>query len=181
MNSNNSPLDLCSPLMDQKNDEKGSIIFDTLKKQTNIPTEFIWPNSDLVNTQQELNEPLIDLEGFMKGDESATAEAIQLVRNGCLEHGFFQVINHGVDASLINAAYEEIDSIFNLPLEKKLSIPRKPFQVFGYSGAHADRFSSKLPWKETLSFGFPYGENDSNPVVLNYFKSVLGEDFERTG
>ncbi|KAJ0097825.1 hypothetical protein Patl1_27988 [Pistacia atlantica] len=183
MNSRKSPLVLCPPLMDKKNDDKGFIIFDTstLKKQSNIPTEFIWPNGDLINTQQELNEPLIDLEGFMKGDERATAEAIELVRKACLEHGFFQVINHGVDASLINAAYEEIDSIFNLPLDKKLNIPRKPGQVFGYSGAHADRFSSKLPWKETFSVGYPYCENNSNPVVLDYFKSVLGEDFERTG
>jgi hypothetical protein len=51
--------------------------------------------------------------------------------------------------------------------------------VSGYTSAHADRFASKLPWKETLSFGFQ--DTAAAPVVVDYFTSTLGEDFEPMG
>jgi len=70
-------------------------------------------------------------------------------------------------------------SFFKLPISMKLRAKRIPGHMWGYSGAHSDRFSSKLPWKETLSFGFH--ENDSDPVVVDFFKSTLGKDFEQTG
>ncbi|OMO57211.1 Isopenicillin N synthase, partial [Corchorus capsularis] len=110
----------------------------------------------------------------------ATAHAVELVRSACLNHGFFQVTNHGVDASIIQAAYEELDAVFKLPLNKKLSFRRKPGGFSGYSAAHADRLSSKLPWKETFSFGYQGNNSDSSDVV-DYFKSTLGEDFEHSG
>lgn len=159
----------------------GLHVFDSslLQKQPNLPTQYIWPNGDLVPNQDELNETLIDLNGFFKGDKMETAHAAQLLRAACLNHGFFQVTNHGVDPSLIRAAHQEIDTIFNLPLHKKLSLRRQSGGLYGYSGAHADRFSSKLPWKETFTFG--YHENDSHPIVVDYFKNFLGEDFQPTG
>ncbi|XP_002527606.2 gibberellin 20 oxidase 2 [Ricinus communis] len=150
-----------------------------LKKQDDMPTQFIWAEGDLISATDELNEPLVDLNGFLKGDEEETARAAKLVRSACLKYGFFQVSNHGVDADLIRAAYQEIDTIFKLPFDKKLSIGKKPGSVYGYAFAHSDRFSSKLPWKETLSCG--YHAEDTKPVVADYFKHVLGEDFERTG
>lgn len=181
MASSASPiLDLC-PSTELK-DVNEAFVFDSalLKKQANLPSEFIWPQEELVHTQaEELKEPLIDLGGFSKGDNVATARAVELIRAACLNHGFFQVTNHGVDASLIRAAYEEVDSIFKMPLSMKLSVRRKPGCVSGYSGAHADRYSSKLPWKETFSFG--YHGNESRHIVVNYFKSILGEDYEQTG
>lgn len=164
-----------------KDENNGAVAFDPalLQKQANLPTKFIWPQGDLVHAQKELEEPLVDLGGVIRGDKVATARAVELVRAACLSHGFFQVTNHGVDASLIHAAYDEIDAIFKMPPNRKLRLCRKPGGMSGYSGAHADRFSTKLPWKETFSFG--YCGNDSQPIVFNYFKSVLGEDFEHTG
>ncbi|XP_062149250.1 gibberellin 20 oxidase 1-B-like [Alnus glutinosa] len=164
-----------------KDENIGAVAFDPvlLQKQANLPTKFIWPQGDLVHAQKELDEPLVDLGGVIRGDKMATARAVELVRAACLSHGFFQVTNHGVDASLIHAAYDEIDAIFKMPLNRKLRLCRKPGCMSGYSGAHADRYSTKLPWKETFSFG--YRGNDSQPIVFNYFKSVLGEDFEHTG
>ncbi|XVF14836.1 hypothetical protein REPUB_Repub09cG0095800 [Reevesia pubescens] len=178
MNSSSSTL-LLRPSIEPKDENAFFTDSSKLQKQPNIPTEFIWPHGDLVHTQEELNEPLIDLEGFIKGDEEATAHAVELVRTACSNHGFFQVTNHGIDANLIQAAYQEIDAVFKLPLNKKLSFQRKPGGFSGYSAAHADRFSSKLPWKETFSFG--YQGNNSDPGVVQYFRFALGEDFEHTG
>ncbi|XP_010527094.1 PREDICTED: gibberellin 20 oxidase 2-like [Tarenaya hassleriana] len=179
---------LLNPNLLQKGDENSdSIIFDTssLQKQKDLPAEFVWPEDELSRTKQpELNEPFIDLSCLENGDEEAIAKAASLVRAACLSHGFFQVTNHGIDSDLIKAAYEEIDAVFKLPLEKKLSLRRKSAaEVSGYSGAHADRFSSKLPWKETFSFGYGFlqGEDGSKNMVLDYFKSALGSEFEHVG
>ncbi|KAI5587711.1 hypothetical protein BDE02_05G052700 [Populus trichocarpa] len=181
MDSTSSSLLLSPPPFHSKDETDAPVLYSSfLQKQANMPTEFIWPIGDLVHNQDELKEPSIDLDGFLKGDERATADAAELVRTACLNHGFFQVINHGVDIGLIHAAHEEIDKIFKLPLDKKLSTRRKPGDVSGYSGAHAHRYSSKLPWKETFSFGY-HGDDDSEPLVVDYFKSVLGENFEHTG
>ncbi|KAK4567033.1 hypothetical protein RGQ29_003039 [Quercus rubra] len=166
-------------------DENGGFVFDSamLRKQANLPSEFLWPQEDLVEAQEELNEPLIDLGGFKRGDEVETARAAELLSKACSEHGFFQVTNHGIDATIIQAAHNEIDTFFNMPLDKKLSLRKKPgsLNANGYSGAHAHRFSSKLPWKETYTL--LHHENDpSNPnIIVDYCKSVMGEDFEHTG
>lgn len=149
------------------------------KKQSNIPSEFVWPEGDLIGAHNELREPLVDLNGFYKGDDLATQHAAKLIRAACLNHGFFQVFNHGVDSHLISLAHDHADGFFKLPITEKLKAQRKPGSSWGYSGGHADRFSSKLPWKETLSFGFH--ENCSEPVVVDFFESNLGKDLEETG
>lgn len=153
------------------------------KKPTNLASQFIWPSGDLVSPQQELNEPLIDLAGLLNGDEAATTIAADLARAACLNHGFFQVVNHGVDSGLIRAAHEHMDGFSKLPMSKKICARRKPGSIWGYSGAHADRYSSKLPWKETFSFEFDHrsGDDDDELLVVDYFTSVLGEEFEEAG
>ncbi|PSS26615.1 Gibberellin 20 oxidase [Actinidia chinensis var. chinensis] len=183
MDSNSPTLLLCSSpyqLKDER-EKKKALVFDTslLLKQPSLPTQFIWPHGDLVTTQEELNEPLVDLEGFFRGDMAATTTAAEFIRAACLSHGFFQVTNHGIDLGLVRAAHDHMDAFFKLPITKKLSARRKPGSVCGYSGAHADRYSSKLPWKETFSFGY-HGDGHGH-VVVDYFKSVLGGDFEETG
>ncbi|CAL0330042.1 unnamed protein product [Lupinus luteus] len=173
-----------SPSPKPLNGENNPILFDEnfLQKLPQVPEKFQWPSSDLVETSvEDLNEPLIDIGVLQKGDEAAIAKAAALVRNACIKHGFFQVTNHGVNQDLISAAYEEVDTIFNLPLSKKLSAKIKPGLVEGYSGAHADRFTSKLPWKETFSFKYSYERNESESQAVDYFNRVLGEDMNRTG
>ncbi|KAJ7945214.1 Gibberellin-20 oxidase [Quillaja saponaria] len=82
MNHSNT-LPICSPTPTNgklQKDENGVLIFDSTKLQNepDLPTEFIWPSEDLVG--EELNEPLIDLSGVLKGDEEAIATAAELVR-----------------------------------------------------------------------------------------------------
>lgn len=118
------------------NDSMGLSDLSSLQNQASLPLEFRWPNKDLAETQQpsELQEPVVDLKGFMAGDEVATARAVELVWMACSSHGFFQVINHGVDKGLIQAAYDEIEAVFQLPRSKKMSIKRKVGGFCGYSG-----------------------------------------------
>ncbi|URE33287.1 gibberellin 20 oxidase [Musa troglodytarum] len=150
-----------------------------LPNQATIPEAFVWRQCDRPTAIEELDSPVVDLDGFLRGDEASTARAVDCVRAACSTHGFFQVANHGVDASLARDALGCMAEFFELPLCHKLRARRKPGSMWGYTGAHADRFSSELPWKETLSFG--YHEAGDDRVVVDYFTSTLGNDFQRMG
>ncbi|KAK7410643.1 hypothetical protein VNO78_01591 [Psophocarpus tetragonolobus] len=150
-----------------------------LEDLPHVPTNFIWPKEYLVDSQHQLEAPVVDLAGFLIGDDKATHSAAKLISQACLNHGFFQVINHGVDPRLIRQAHHQIDTFFKLPIQRKFTLHKTPGSMWGYSGAHAHRFSSNLPWKETLSF--PYHHNSLDPLVTHYFKSTIGQDFQQAG
>ncbi|KAJ4798751.1 Gibberellin 20-oxidase 2 [Rhynchospora pubera] len=158
------------------------LVFDssTLNTQNKIPEQFIWPQHEVVPADYEaLNVPLIDLGGVRQHDNEATWHAARQVYKACMAHGFFQVTNHGVSTELTCDALKCMDQFFHLPLARKLICKRKPGSMWGYAGAHIDRFASRLPWKETLSFGYQNGQRQE--VLENYFKATLGEDLEQMG
>ncbi|RDX95963.1 Gibberellin 20 oxidase 3, partial [Mucuna pruriens] len=151
--------------------------FDFNSKHDDVPEQFIWSSKDLVKgSSEKLNTPLIDLKAI-KGDEAAMATAAKLVREACMKHGFFEVTNHGVDHDLIMAVYCEADSIFKLPLSKKLTAKK---DRWGYSCALADRYASSLPWTEVFTFRYNY-IHKSDSEIVHLFKSMLGEEFQHAG
>lgn len=163
----------------------------TKKKNTNlsnnnVPKSFIWSlNDDIGEPKEKLDAPIIDLQGFIIGDETATKNAAQVIKNACSNHGFFQVINHGIDPKLLNEAYSNMDQFFKLPNTQKAKAAKVSGTLWGLSVAHADRLSTNLPWKETLSF--PYraknddDDDDDEESVVDYFTSVMGNEFEPMG
>ncbi|KAI3761956.1 hypothetical protein L1987_52379 [Smallanthus sonchifolius] len=157
---------------------ESAMIFD---QQTNdqFPKQFIWPKDHLSQTSTEnLNEQVIDLQGFLSHDEHATLLAANLVKESCLSHGFFQVVNHGVDPALLALAQEHGRGFFKLPLTEKLKCKQKEGSVAGFSCAHAQRFREKLPWKESLTF--EYHENGTDEVITEFF-NALGSQYNETG
>lgn len=184
MDSSTSTLILRPSLDNRKTDRENSLqLFDKtlLENQQSLPTQFLWPHEDLAyDSQDELADPPLDLAGFLNGDQQATDIAAAQIRTACLSHGFFQVINHGIDQALVRTAHQEMDAFFKLPLSKKLSMKRRPGSLCGYSGAHADRFASKLPWKETMSFTYDHA-NETGLDVVDYINSSLGPEFEGAG
>lgn len=184
MDSSPSSLLICLPLEGQKQrDGNGGVaLCDSYPTETQakIPGEYIWPRCERPQgTPEELAAPVVDLAGFFRGDERATWRAAELVGEACRSHGCFQVTNHGVGAHLLREALGCTDAFFRLPHAQKLRAGRKPGGPWGYAGAHADRFTSKLPWKETLSFGYQHSDADSR--VVEYFTSVLGKEFRHMG
>ncbi|XP_059667011.1 gibberellin 20 oxidase 2-like [Cornus florida] len=163
-------------------DENKPLTFDDLvRTQSNIPPQFIWPDHEKPTTNTpELNVPLIDLGGFFSGDPVSAVEASRLVGEACREHGFFLVVNHGVDTGLISDAHRYMELFFDLPPSEKQRCERKLGEHCGYASSFVGRFSSKLPWKETLSFRFSAEKNSPN-VVEEYFRNKMGEDFDQFG
>ncbi|CAM8995703.1 hypothetical protein QQ045_007095 [Rhodiola kirilowii] len=167
---------------DHQADPQKPPVFDAsvLKNETQIPNQFIWPDHEkpLPNLPQ-LSLPIIDLGSFLSGDMAATNEAVKLAKEACDDYGVFLVSNHGVDAVLIDEAHKCIDLFFSQPLSEKMKARRKLGEHCGYASSFTERFSSKLPWKETLSFS--HVSEDSSDVE-NYFKNMtLGDDFKQLG
>lgn len=163
-----------------------SLIFDAvvLRSQLNIPPQFVWPDHErpAAAAAPELDVPVVDLAEFLSGGDASSSAAARLVGEACRKHGFFLVVNHGVGADLIAAAHRYMDRFFEQPLHEKQRALRKQGEHCGYASSFTGRFSSKLPWKETLSFQYSPPQGGSPPrIVEDYFRTKLGEDFAHLG
>ncbi|PRQ57736.1 putative gibberellin-44 dioxygenase [Rosa chinensis] len=75
--------------------------------------------------RQDLLAPAIDLNGFLSGDPTIPANSIRSVYETCKKHGFFLIVNHGVDRELIAKAHEYMDLFFKMKLSEKQRAQRK--------------------------------------------------------
>lgn len=173
-----------SPTDETKKEQK-EFVFDAslYQHEVNIPAQFIWPDHEKPRADQSsppLVVPPIDLKGYLSGDPSAISNAIMLIDEACQKHGFFQVVNHGIDSELISEAHKNISSFFEMPFLEKQRAEKKAGDISGYASSFTNRFSSKLPWKETLSFRYS-ADQQSAYKVEDYFSNVIGEDFTQFG
>ncbi|KAF2311109.1 hypothetical protein GH714_019537 [Hevea brasiliensis] len=171
------------PTHEPKIEQQEPFVFDAsiLQHQSNIPSQFIWPDHEKPCLESpELVIPPIDLGGFLSGDPSAVSKASLLINEACTKHGFFLVVNHGIDSQLIAKAHEYMDMFFGMPLAEKQRAQRKIGDHCGYASSFTGRFSSKLPWKETLSFRYSDDDQFSN-IVQEYFLKMMGEEFKQFG
>ncbi|CAK8579007.1 unnamed protein product [Lathyrus sativus] len=169
---------IAATISPSENEFKSVIDFKSLNKEANVPKEFIWSSGDLVETSQgDLDVPIIDLGVISNGDAAALEAVAKVVREACMKHGFFQVTNHGVDQKLIDATNQEFVSLFELPLNRKANAYKAPW---GYSCAHASRYSASLPWKETFTFQYKHYDQSETQIV-DFFTSVLGDDHQHAG
>ncbi|XVF73345.1 hypothetical protein PTKIN_Ptkin12aG0194000 [Pterospermum kingtungense] len=165
----------------EKNEHRQPLVFDAsiLGSESNIPSQFIWPDHEKPCLDApELVIPTIDLGVILSGDSLAVSKAAELVNEACEKHGFFLVVNHGVDPGLVDKARQYMDFFFGMQLSEKQKAQRKIGENYGYASSFVGRFSSKLPWKETLSFRFC---PDSENIIEQYLLSVMGEDFRHFG
>ncbi|GLJ38013.1 hypothetical protein SUGI_0773750 [Cryptomeria japonica] len=157
-------------------------VFDAsvLQQQDSIPAEYQWPEDpntflsvSALCKDEWLDIPTIDLSAFMAGD---SATVLDIVKEACTEHGFFQVINHDVPPELVKAAHQHMQLFFGLNLQEKQRAQRKVGESFGFSSSFTGRFASKLPWKETLSL-----EYSAPSGVKDYLEMIMGYHFSETG
>ncbi|KAK3028567.1 hypothetical protein RJ639_039258 [Escallonia herrerae] len=180
------PMPLPMPLPpSRRKDEQKPLVFDAslFQHELNIPPQFIWPDDEKPcpnKPSPPLLVPRIDLGSFRSGDPLAVSEATRLANKACGRHGFFLVVNHGIDFSLIREAQRTLVSFFAMPLSEKQRVQRQLGDHCGYASSFTNRFSSKLPWKETLSFRYCADKKSSN-IVEDYFLNVMGEDFRNFG
>ncbi|KAL5198302.1 hypothetical protein ABZP36_001814 [Zizania latifolia] len=169
----------------------GAVVFDAsiLSRQEDIPAQFVWPADEAPDADgavvEEITIPVVNLGEFL-ADAAAGAERDcgggggigRAVAEACERHGFFQVVNHGVDPALLAEAYRCCDAFYERPLAEKQRAARG--ENHGYASSFTGRFDSKLPWKETLSFNCSAAPENSR-MVADYFVTVLGEDYRHMG
>lgn len=104
----------------------------------------------------EIELPLIDLsllnqsdlqaKGSDKPMSSPLLEVVSKIREACQEWGFFRVINHGIEAEVIQRTDSAARDLFALPTEVKEKL-NAPDYLNGYTGR-----SAASPYNEGVSF-----------------------------
>lgn len=77
--------------------------------------------------------PVIDVGAIVEDAESpAASDAVQSIAAACREWGFFQVVNHGISAGLIDATWRETANFFSQPASVKDAVMRTRENPWGY-------------------------------------------------
>ncbi|XVF51787.1 hypothetical protein PTKIN_Ptkin04bG0212700 [Pterospermum kingtungense] len=112
---------------------------------------------------EALQLPIIDL---TSPDRLSTANSI---RQACMEHGFFYLVNHGVEEDLVKKVFEQSSKFFSLPVEEKMKFARKNHR--GYTPVYAEKLDTSLTTKGDSKESFYIG-----PLADNLNQWPSGED-----
>ncbi|KAM6557246.1 hypothetical protein CsatB_004265 [Cannabis sativa] len=116
-------------------------------------------------TTELLKLPIVDLSS---PDRLSTAATIL---QACTDHGFFYLVNHGVEEELFQKVFNESKKLFSFPLEEKMKLGRKDHR--GYTPLFAESLDPDLAPKGDPKESYYIGplEEDSAPVKLNQWPS----------
>ncbi|KAK5840878.1 hypothetical protein PVK06_009783 [Gossypium arboreum] len=121
-------------------------------------------NTNCSNNQ--LGAPIIDLQGI-GGDSARRAVVINQVRNACADWGFFQVVHHGIPASVLDEMIDGISQFHEQDTEVKKQFysrdaTRKVLYLSNYDLDIVMDYS-----KQVLTLGFTLFELLSEALGLN--------------
>ncbi|KAE8734138.1 1-aminocyclopropane-1-carboxylate oxidase-like protein 1 [Hibiscus syriacus] len=156
---------------------------------TKIPRIFI--DQDFVlekpsdSSNSQLSVPTMDLQAI-KEDSTRRAELIKQVESACADWGFFQVINHGIPASVLDEMIDGIRKFHEQDTEiKKGFYTRDPSRKVLYLSNY-DLFKSKAAnWRDSLGCVMVC-DNPLQPadlpqvcrdIVMDYTKQVMTLSF----
>ena len=74
------------------------------------------------NSAQVSEIPTVDMSGFISGDPDGKQMAARQLRNAMEKVGFFFLVGHGIDWSIIDEAYLQVKRFFDQPLEDKMEV-----------------------------------------------------------
>ncbi|MED6200418.1 hypothetical protein PIB30_084852 [Stylosanthes scabra] len=117
------------------------------KPISEIPDRYVRPNQDpliVSNTTSLTQVPVVDLSKLLSNDLSE----LEKLDHACKEWGFFQLINHGVNISLVESFKREVEEFFNLPIEKKKEFWQKPGEIEGFGQMFVVSDEHKLEWAD---------------------------------
>jgi len=113
--------------------------------------------------------PIIDIGPLIAGAVGAVDEVAEQIHRACTEIGFFFVVNHGMDASVVARTFDASQRFFSLPLEEKIKVRMNRHQC-GYMPpdveVHNDTFETRDRAKSTLNseaFKFTFDLTPDDP------------------
>ncbi|KAG6416718.1 hypothetical protein SASPL_124154 [Salvia splendens] len=117
-----------------------------------IPTRFIVDQEGPIShSSEEISSsdaeiPVLDMKSLL--DQETKNPQLQKLYSACSEWGIFQLVNHGVDTSLMDKMKHEIKEFYNLPLEEKLKYKIKDGEFEGYGQKIAVGDDEKVDWSD---------------------------------
>jgi isopenicillin N synthase-like dioxygenase len=126
------------------------------------------------------NVPVIDIRHL---HDRATLGALD---RACREWGFFQVVNHGIDAALIEQLGRQAHAFFATPLTAKRAISRTAENPWGFYDRELTK--NTRDWKQIYDYGpadgdrmrpqWPAGLPEFEPTILAYYRASERLAFE---
>lgn len=119
---------------------------------TNIPHRYVHHDQDppipiISNNNTLLSSiPVIDIQTLTLGD--STHSELDKLHSASKQWGFFQVVNHGVSASLLEDLEREIEDFFKLPLKEKKKLWQQPDNHEGFGQLFVASEVQKLDWSD---------------------------------
>ncbi|MDR3434951.1 MAG: isopenicillin N synthase family oxygenase [Rouxiella aceris] len=111
--------------------------------------------------------PVLDL-SKLAGSPSERAEFLHALRVAARDIGFFYLINHGVDHSLLAQVQNQSRAFFSLPTQEKEQVAMIHSPHFrGYNRAASERTRGQPDWREQFDLGaerLPIRQHDDLPA-----------------
>ncbi|OAY25049.1 protein SRG1 [Manihot esculenta] len=113
-----------------------------------VPSQYVRPDVEpsIANKAALHQVPVIDMQKLISGDNMD----LELVKfhQACKEWGFFQLINHGANKSLVEKMKRELQELFNLPMEEKKKLWQEPGNMEGFGQHFVVSEEQKLDWAD---------------------------------
>ncbi|KAK4440111.1 protein SRG1 [Sesamum alatum] len=140
------------------------------------------PNCYIVDPEPAVAEekslptiPLLDMKTLL-AQENKNSQLHNLDAT-CKEWGIFQLVNHGVESSLVEKLKYEIQEFYKLPLEERLRYKIRPGDVEGYGQTVILTADQKVDWADRF-YMFTNPIHKRKPHLFPELPSSLRETLE---
>ncbi|KAG8089767.1 hypothetical protein GUJ93_ZPchr0011g28208 [Zizania palustris] len=112
-----------------------------------VPPQYIKPPKERpVFPAPSLDVPIVDVARFLDGGAPPDEQQLQAVADACSQYGFFQVVNHGVEASTVEQMRGAWTRFFGLGMEEKKVCSNSPAAPEGYGSRAGVEKGACLDW-----------------------------------
>ncbi|KAI3991901.1 hypothetical protein MKX01_012846 [Papaver californicum] len=111
-----------------------------------VPARYIRNDQDTVTSMVDESVPVIDLQKLLSPEPIIGELELERLHSACKQWGFFQVVNHGVDNSLIEKTKSDIEGFFKLPMDEKKKFWQEEGDLEGFGQAFVQSEDQKLDW-----------------------------------
>ncbi|KAK7838455.1 protein srg1 [Quercus suber] len=118
---------------------------------TTVPPRYVRLDQDppfVSDTSSLPKVPVIDMQSLTSKD--LMDKEMEKLHHACKHWGFFQLINHGVNTSLLENVKSGIQEFFNLPMEEKKKFSQQTGDIEGFGQAFVVSEEQKLDWADLL-------------------------------
>jgi isopenicillin N synthase-like dioxygenase len=179
--------------VDEQLNKRCDLSFKTVKYLSEVgvkelPSRFILPEdkrpnaNSTVRTPLQYDLPVIDISGL---EGPHRLQVVSAISRACQQTGFFRVINHGVEESLINEMMRVASEFFELPMEERNKFISEDMMKSVRYGTSFNQLRDRVfCWRDFLKHHchpldkmlplWPSNPSDYRSVVSTYNKEVRG-------